>query len=162
MLLGVSVKEADLKYNKISRSCIYYFKILPKFNQGLKHSFSYILMKKLCQNFCQILLCKGFHQHINHCGMLISQWIDCRAAAFLQPATSIASRFQWGREIKVQIQLFFRVADFWVFCLIYITLIKVSKEQQLAAAAKEAVMCSQNCAGSPAITTNWVSMLVEA
>lgn len=66
---------------------------------------------------------KKNNNHINHCGILL-KW---RAVAFPQPRTSIAASFQWGRKIKVQIQLLFGVADLWVFCLIYVTLIEVPK-----------------------------------
>lgn len=102
---------------------------------------------------------RGFHHHINHCGILVSQWINWRAAAFPQPRTSIASRFQWGRKIKVQIQLLFRVADLWVFCLIYVTLIEVPKEIAAGSCTKGSHHVFTKLCREAAIKTKWVSHL---
>ena len=102
---------------------------------------------------------RGFHHHINHCGILFSQRINWRAAAFPQPRTSIASRFQWGREIKVQIQLLFSVADLWVFCLIYVTLIEVPKEIAAGSCTKGSHHVFTKLRREAAIKTKWVSHL---
>lgn len=102
---------------------------------------------------------RGFHHHINHCGILLSHWINWRAAAFTQPRTSIASRFQWGREIKVQIQLLFLVADLWVFCLIYVTLIEVPKEIAAGSCTKGSHHVFTKLCREAAIKTKWVSHL---
>ncbi len=97
----------------------------------------------------------GFHHHINHCGILFSRWINWRAAAFPQPRASIASRFQWGRKIKVQIQLLFWVADLWVFCLIYVTLIEVPKETAAGSCTKGSHHVSTKQCREAAIKTKW-------
>lgn len=101
----------------------------------------------------------GFHHDINHCGILLSQWINCGAAAFPQPRTSIASRFQCGSKIKVQIQLLFCVADLWAFCLIYVTLIEVSKEIAAGSCTKGSHHVFQKLYWEAAIKTKWGSHL---
>lgn len=124
-----------------------------------------MLMNKLNQRFCQISSAeagrgkRGFHHHINHCGILFSRWINWRAAAFPQPRTSIASRFQWGRKIKVQIQLLFTVADLWAFPLIYVTLIEVPKEEAAGSRTKGSHRVFTKLHQEAAIKTKWVSHL---
>lgn len=76
-----------------------------------------------------------------------------------QPRTSIASRFQWGRKIKVQIQLLFRVADLWVFCLIYVTLIEVPKEIAAGSCTKGSHHVFTKLRQEAAIKMKWVSHL---
>lgn len=116
-------------------------------------------MNKLYHKLWQILPCSGrkkknkaFINHINHCGILF-KW---RAATFPQPRTSIASRFQCGRKIKVQIQLLFGVADLWVLCLICVTLIEVSKEIASGSCTKGNHHMFTRLRREAAIKTNWV------
>lgn len=78
---------------------------------------------------------------------------------FAQPRTSIASRFQWGREIKVQIQLLFSVADLRVFSLIYVTLIEVPKEIAAGSCTKGGHRVFTKLRREAAIKTKWVSHL---
>lgn len=166
MLLSMFIIVAHQKsIKKIQASCVYQWPSLPSVKVFTSHftiCSSWIIFIKRSVRSRSVQAGRekrGFHHNINHRGILLSRWINCGATASPQPRTSIASRFQWGSKIKVQIQLLFCVADLWVFCLIYVTLIEVSKEIAAGSRTKGSHRVFQKLHWEAAIKTKWVPHL---
>ena len=151
-------------YIRLKFPSIHYVATPPLYNQGSNHRVNIVLMNKLQKS--KVLWGIPLFSERRKTRLLpitsitlFSQRINWKAVAFPQPRTSIASRFQWGWKIKVQIQLLFRVADLWVFSLLCVTPIEVPKEKAAGSCTKGGHHVFTKLCREAAIKIKWVPHL---